>query len=33
LQRDPWRMSKRIGNARRKKECGGEKRANERMSH
>src|SRR5262245_36567204 len=33
LQRDPWRMGKRIGDARRKKECGGEKRADKRMSH
>ena len=33
LQRDPRRMGKRIGDARRKKECGDEKRANERMFH
>src|SRR5689334_8019775 len=33
LQRDPRRMSKRIGDARRQKEYSGENRANKRMSH
>src|SRR5205809_288340 len=33
LQCDPRRMGKRICDARREKECGDEKRANERMFH
>src|SRR5438477_10077151 len=33
LQRDPRRMGKRIGDARRKKEGGDEKMANEQMFH